>query len=345
MKASVWGLLVAVLAFGASTIYLSVQLKEERAQAAKFAEATDLLNARIAELEKARDQRVVSGSFSMDAPGQGDVSIALPPTEEKPGTSLERAAPPSVANLPQPARTEAFQKMMRGQVRANNKRMYADVGQQLGLSKEDTSKLIDMLTDQQVEGFGRMRESGPLDHAEMKRRLDEANREHQAQIEAFLGPSKTEELRDYQATIPARQELDALTRQLEGSDAPSLSDDQQKRMLTALVEERKRIPMPRMSDSATTDDYFKAYTEWQSGYNERLNAQAQGILNSDQLASFTDYQQWQMEMREQGAVRRQSRGQRIPGGSIEVTTATVDIVGDTVMLAPAPTEEKPRKAQ
>lgn len=344
MKASVWGLLVAALAFGASTIYLSIQLSEERAQAENFAEATRALNARIAELEKAREQRVISGVFSMDAPGGGSVSIGLPQPEEKLESSPEGAAPAPTANLPAPARTEAFQKMMRTQVRANNKRIYADLGKQLGLNKEDTSKLIDMLTDQQVEGFARMRESAQLDQAEVKRRLDDASREHQAEIEAFLGASKTEQLRDYQQTIPARQELDALTRQLEGSDAPSLSDEQQKRMLSALIEERKRIPTPKMTDSATTEDFVKAYAEWQSGYNDRLNAQAQGILNSEQLTAFSEYQQWQKEMREQGAARRLSRG-RGPANSIEFTTVTAPIAGEAVMMVPAPTDEKPRKAQ
>ncbi len=128
MKASVWGLLVAALAFGASTIYLSVQLREERAQAEKFAEATRALNARIADLEKAREQHVISGTFGMHAPGQGSVSVGLPPPEEKLDATVERAPTPPVPNLPPPARTEAFQKMMRAQVRANNKRIYADLG-------------------------------------------------------------------------------------------------------------------------------------------------------------------------------------------------------------------------
>ena len=86
MKASIWGLLVAALAFGASTIYLSMQLREERAQAEKFAEATRALNARIAELEKAREQRVISGSFSMDAPGQGAVSMGRAASPERNST-------------------------------------------------------------------------------------------------------------------------------------------------------------------------------------------------------------------------------------------------------------------
>ena len=49
-------------------------------------------------------------------------------------------------------RDEVFNKMMRAQIRAHHKQLYADVGAQLGLSKDEASKLIDLLTDQQLAG-------------------------------------------------------------------------------------------------------------------------------------------------------------------------------------------------
>ena len=110
--------------------------------------------------------------------------------------------------------------------------------------------------------------------------------------------------------IPARQELEQLARQLEGSDA-TLSDDQQKRMLTALIDERKRIPMPQMSDSTTPEEYTKAYTEWQADYNERVSAQARNILDTEQMTAYSDYQQWQKEMHEQMVTRRGNRAMRV----------------------------------
>ncbi len=73
--------------------------------------------------------------------------------------------------------------------------------------------------------------------------------------------------------------------------------------------------MPKMDESTSDEDYSKAYAEWQSAYNERVNAHAQGILNTEQLTSFSDYQQWQKEMREQATVRRMSRGQRTPAAT------------------------------
>jgi hypothetical protein len=344
MKASIWGLAVAAVAFGASTIYLSVQLNEERAQADKLAELTRGLNARIAELEKVREHRfAASGTFGDVAMSQSGRPMGPPPPPAEMGEAKADVAETVSFGAP-PPRSEAFEKMMRTNLRANNKRLYADIGERLGLSKEDTSKLIDMLTDQQVDNFGHMRGSN-VDAAERKSQMDEARREDQAELENFLGASKAAELRDYQETIPARMEMEQLARQLEGADA-TLTDAQQKRMLAALVEERKRIPMPQFSENTNPDEYSKAYAEWQNDYNERVNAQARSILNSDQMTAYSDYQQWQKEMQQHMVTRGVSRGQRVPGSNITFSAVTMPISGEaaTVMVPPPP-EEKPRKPQ
>ena len=343
MKMSALGLAIAAIAFGASTIYLSVQLSEERAQAEKVAETMAALNARLAELEKAREQRfATNGAFGAVELAQGGMAMVPPPppAPEKGDAKADTTDPVSFGAPP--PRSEAFEKMMRTNMRANNKRMYADVGEKLGLSKEDTNKLINMLTDQQLESFGRMREINSVDPAERRRLMEEARREGQAAIDSFLGTSKAAALREYQDTIPARQELEQLSRQLEGSDA-TLTAEQHERMLAALVDERKRIPMPQMSDSTTPEEYSKAYAEWQDDYNQRVSVQAHSILNSEQITAYSEYQQWQKEMREQVAVRRQGRGARaVPGGNVEFAIAT-PVAGETfIMAAPAEPTERPR---
>ena len=350
MKPSVLGLAISALAFGASTIYLAVQLNDERAQADKVAETVAELNARIAELEKAREQRLaVTGVFGAEALGQGGIATAPPPPPPPAnGESKVEAADGAVfTNAPMQPRSEAFEKMMRTNLRANNKRMYADVGEKLGLSKEDANKLINMLTDQQVGNFGRGRDTNVTDPAERHRMWEEARREDQAEIDNFLGPTKAAALREYQETIPARMELDQMNRQLEGADAV-LTAEQQTRMLAALIDERKRVPMPQMSNDASHEDYAKAHADWQNDYNERVNAQANSILNTEQLAAYNEYQQWQKEMREQMVTRRGVRGMRgVPGGNVTFSTVA-PIMGSAdvaiAVAAPAP-EDKSRKPQ
>src|SRR4030095_2424295 len=159
MKSSALGLAIAAIAFGASTIYLAVQLNEERAQADEVSATMAALNARIAELEKAREQRfATSGVFGGDALAQGGMAMVPPPPPDKGEVELKTGESAVVFNAPPPPRSEAFERMMRTNMRANNKLMYADVGEKLGLSKDDTNKLINMLTDQQVGNMTRMRE-------------------------------------------------------------------------------------------------------------------------------------------------------------------------------------------
>jgi len=328
MKTSGLGLAIAVLAFAASTIYLTVQLSEERAHSEQLVDATRALNARIVELEKVRDE----GRFAMNGtfggtnlpPGAMQNAQLPPPPVAAEGQPDAQAA--VTANGPfMPPQSEAFQKMMRAQMRSYNKQMYSDVGAQLGLTREEVNKLIDLLTDQQAGGLAIP--PGVTDPAEIRRLMEEASREHKAKLASLLGPEKLESLEEYQRSLPARQELDMLARQIEGSDAAPLNEDQRKRLLAALIEERKRIPAPQFptGTDANADDYAKTFSDWQADYNARVAAQARGILNNEQYTAYDDYVKWQKEMNEQMHIQRAQGSVAAPGvmvGETSVVTAT-----------------------
>jgi hypothetical protein len=343
MKPSILTLSIATLAFGASTIYLAQRLKDESARSEQLARETSALTARIAELEQARPEPgfASSGVFGAVklAPGEG-VSVLPPPpsamAKTERGSDDTEGVAVSAPTLQMP-RSEAFQKMIRAQLRAQNKQLYADVGTQLGLSKEDASKLIDLLTNQHVDGIGISRETS--DPTERLRLMNEARRENEAKIAELLGPEKLELLEQYQQSIPVRQELDMLVRQLEGSDAEPLNADQRKRMLAALLEERKRIPPPNFSSGSRREEFAKAYVEWQDDYNARIAEQARGILNSGQYAAYDEYQQLQKEMREQMNVAAGPHG-----GVMFSTAAPATFVGDAVGVTLTTTEETPPKS-
>lgn len=341
MKPSILTLSIATLAFGGSTIYLAQRLNDESALSEQLSRETSALTARIAELEKARAEPpfAVAGSFGAAdmAPGQV-MSVGAPSmARDEPRGDAIGAVAVNASALHAP-RSEAFQKMIRAQLRAQNKQLYADVGTLLGLSKEDASKLIDLLTDQHVDGIGISRET--QDPAERMRLMNEARRENEAKIAELLGAEKLGLLEQYQQSIPVRQELDMLARQLEGSDADPMNADQRKRMLAALLEESKRIPAPSYSRGTTREDFAKAYVNWQDDYNARIAERARGILSSAQYAAYDDYQQLQKEMREQVSVSAGS------SGSVMFTTAAPTMtmtVGDGVATTTT-SEEKPPKS-
>lgn len=344
MKTSTLSLAIATVAFGASTIYLAQRLKDESARSEQAALETRALTARIAELEKARAEPplAVSGTFGAinTAPGTS-VSVPLtPPAVARSESRLEAVEAAVVNGPPMPPHGEAFQKIIRAQMRAQNKQIYADLGTQLGLTSEETSKLIDLLTDQHVDGIGISRETA--DPNERVRLLNEARRENQAKIANLLGPEGLKQLEQYQQTIPVRQEVDTLARQLEGSDAAPLSDDQRKRLLAALIDERNQVPAPSYSRGTTSDDFKNEYVDWQEDYNARVAAQARSILDAEQYAAYALYQDWQKEM------NAQMRKTVVGGGNVMFSTAVpalpVGMTGEsTAVLTLSAPDENPRK--
>lgn len=318
MKPSMLGLLIAAGAFGASTIYLGMQLQDERERADQILEQSQALNARIAELEKARadleslrmeDDLPPPMAGPQPRPGPGGPQLAQTVNAEQ-----SNEGPPDRGNFGPPReRSEAFQKMMRSQIRANNKRLYADLGSKLGLSTEDANKLLDLITDQQASMMDRMRQMR-TESPDTDRRaaMEKIQQENLAEVSNLIGADKIELYKNYQESMPARQEVDALQRQLEGNDV-GLSKDQRDRMVTALAEERSRIPAPKYTDSASREDYQQAMTTWQTEYTARSEARARSILTSDQLKAYNEYQQWTQEMRQNSAARRAGREGGGPG--------------------------------
>ena len=305
MKPSMLGLLIAAGAFGASTIYLAAQLNDERAHADEVLEQSRVLSARIAELEAARTElesmRMMVGAPGADgvaAPAAGGRPTALPASASvELSESPVEGSPERVRTGGPPVRTEAMQKMMRSQLRANFKRMNADIGDKLGLTTEETNKLIDLMIDQQMDSANRGRGD---------RGANSANDKHVSEVAALIGPGKIDAYKAYQDTMPARQEVDMLSRQLEANDMV-LSKDQRDRLVTALAEERRRVPQPKFSESVSREEYSKAMTAWQDDYNQRTATRASSILDSEQQTSYSEYQQWHKEMRLQFEARRSAR--------------------------------------
>ena len=345
MKASVLGLTIAALAFGASTIYLALQLQEERAQADQSAEQLRGLNARIAELEKARAERQFAGTNPFEVMPMGP--DAMPPGARTKGLSTapadeagDAANAGETVVMQSPPRSEAWAKMMRSQIRASNRRLYADVGTELGLSKDDAHKLIDLISDQQTQDFG---DAGEMtDPVQRAARFEELRRENKAAIVDLIGAAGADALEEYQQSLPSRQELAMLSGQFEGTDS-ALTADQSKRLLTVLVEERKRVPMPTTFGGSTTQqEAMEAFGDWQADYNERVASQARGILNASQLKAFEEYQEFQKEMRDHVATMRPARMPRGAAGAT-VTFSSTAVAGDAVLVQPAEVAETPRK--
>ena len=349
MKASMLGLALSTVAFGASSIYLWNQLATEREQVTAVREANTQLNARIVELEK---RRMAFADRSLGGPGTFGGALAaraeaIPETgPPAPGEQQVFTTVKAGPGHRPPEMPAAMMKMMRANVRAQNKRTYFDLQSKLGLTEEQTNALLELLTDQQTQGFRNGARN--LDPEQARNWWEEEQAKREAAITDLLGASKAAEFAEYQKSMPSRSELSMLSQQLESADIP-LSDSQQSRMLDALIEERDRIPMPNYADGTAQEDMAKSYNEWQTDYEKRVADRARSILTSEQLSTYNEYAQWQKEMREQFANGMPPmRGPMMRGNAVAVAGPVMGFVSTVEASAPsdgktaAPAEKAPR---
>jgi hypothetical protein len=351
MKASSLGLLVATAAMGGSAIYLWTELRVERERSAGLEAQGVELSARIAELEQTHarfGQRSLTGANTFG--GRAMAGPAEPPPPAGAGAVANETGGPrmsawSVRNQPQ--QSEAMRKMMRAQSRAYNKRMYGDVGSALGLSKDQANKLLDLITDQQMGSFAPFQEG--QEAIDSQNAWAEKQRRLQGEISELLGDEKVAALENYQKSLPARAELEMLARQLEGYDAP-LDDDQRKRMLKVMAEERDRVPAPDFVDGVDLEEFQKTRGAWEEDYNNRVASQARGILDTEQLDAYNEYQQAQKDMRAQFGQMMPAGPSRTIGGvagenvtftnAAPVSGAIISVDAVYVNAAPEPDKKK-----
>jgi hypothetical protein len=301
-------------------------LQVEREQAEQVATQTAALEQRIAELEQMQESAAGFGFPEPEAIVKSDragAKAADPVPGRENGSEATVTEPQAGFQVRPTEPSPAMQKMMRAQLRSNNKRLYADLVAQMGLSDEDASKFYDLLTEQQAANFGQVR---GLDPDEARAKLQQSRKQTQGAIDDLLGADRTATYKEYQETMGVRAEVDMIARQLESMEH-ALTPEQRTKLVTSMIEEQKRVPQPEYSNYGDGEMYNKALTDWQAEFNERATERARGILNSEQFSSYSEYQQWQKEMRE--------NFRAMPGRRIRATARPVAAGAAAVEFAPA----------
>ena len=297
MKTPVLALAIATAAFAASSVYLWSQLREERARAAQVEDATRKLHERVAELEKARtpfSSQVVNGNgvvYGEVRQDSGNAAVShIPAVAPNPEQIAEwtRLAEEQRNRKP----PEAMEKMMRAQMRAMSRQQYGAFCAEIGLDKETTDKLMNLMADQAMRPFEPISGNPP----DFQRQLKERQRIEQAEIAELIGAEKAQALQEYKDSVPARAEADMLAQQLEGNDVP-LSEDQAKKLHKVFVEERARVPQPELEGGNDPMKYMTAINEWQDDYNRRVAERINHVLTTDQQRVYNEIQEWQDQMR------------------------------------------------
>lgn len=151
-----------------------------------------------------------------------------------------------------------YREAMRVQHRSNMVRQYPGVAQELGLTTEQTDKLFDLLTDQQMRNNEQSEFlfDTEVDPATMQQRQEkmaqrwaEMQQKTEAELSAQLGPDKLQAWKEYQSTLGARHQAEHLKTTLAGRGVP-LSEDASRAVVKAYAEAQK-VEMQEYANMAT----------------------------------------------------------------------------------------------
>jgi hypothetical protein len=278
MSKATLSLLAASLVLAATSAWFARELAHERAKHRAVA------GMESAGVPKTSATQVVAGS---PAPVATSSDPSLPPnaavfwaTEPGPGTQ-------GVAGFPTPEFDgsspgwAAMQRVRSSVERAYAKRVYADFVTEEGLSPDESSRLFDVLAD---DDYANLLMSLSGEHTGGLSPDWESATE--ARLAKQLGEERMSRLRAFVEARPGRDKVSQLAEQLEGRDLP-LSVDQRRRLLRAVIREREHFRKPSPT-GALNPASWRELGEYELAAIDRLQAISQPILSPEQIQAVTD---------------------------------------------------------
>jgi hypothetical protein len=311
MKPLIPILIVATTSLAVASTQFARQASAQRERADAEMVLRQKQDTRIADLERsqARLQRelILAQADAGDAPSVAAAGPERrPPPPPRPNirlggafASLEsvEAGPPRNEFFGPRMESPAARNFMRTRMKSSLKRMYEDVGPALGLSQEKAGQLLDLLAEQQSRNFGRpptTEDGQPVQ--DMQKYFRDQQLKNNAEITALIGQDKVDDWTAYQKSLPDRAQLNQVREQLDTAGVP-MTDTQRTEMLTALSEERDRLPRPTYAAGVPPEEMAAQYKQWQTDYDKAVTDRAKQVFTSDQFKSYKEYQDWQAEMR------------------------------------------------
>jgi len=223
---------VTTLLFASSTLYLSRQLHIEQQRVTANARGAPALPppASLAQPEVA----LLPSSSSQASKPEHE-----PGSEEFVRLKLEGERTLNgnryLSILENPESRASAVKATKGNLRTS----YTGLQQFLGLSAEETDRLLDLLAEQMTAGSAASLRCQFTKGCDLRTQGDPDELLRKRQIEDLLGAEKSERFQTYQQTLMQRGEVNRFREQLPAEH--SMSDEQREQLIAALAEERSRL--------------------------------------------------------------------------------------------------------
>jgi hypothetical protein len=184
-----------------------------------------------------------------------------------------------------------MQKNLLAQIHVTIGREYPDLAVELGLSESEAERLFDLLADDRL---ARTMEGSVLggpngDIEEMRRIQQDFDRKREESIRAQLG-DRYPQWQAYQQTLPARQQITAMSTQLALAEMP-LTATQRQALTAAVIAEWQRHPEEEYSPGNPADPGYQAQMAEESlkraeENNRRTLEAAAPYVDATQLAAM-----------------------------------------------------------
>jgi hypothetical protein len=362
-------LTVATLACGSASAYLWQELRHEREQ-------TAALQTQIVDLKRAvsAPTHATRPSFTPQPVEATPPSLTVEHAPAKPKAAAARLAtspaPMFTANGvamgggrmdPQMRRRiqesheqqarmlkdPDYRELMHSQQKMSMQRMYGDLEPLMGLSKEESERLLDILADQAIRVMEQPPMLPPTDGEppdqnavlEQQRRFQEQRRVTEAEIAAALGP-KYNQWQEYQNNGWARSQVMQLRQTLSGTDEP-IRLDQVKPLVEAIAREQPQMnrDLQALQTQAVQGRAFDAQSqvrmaeEWlerTAQSQQRIRDAVTGLLTPTQSEQLQRQHDQNLKMQElnlkqqRARAEAQARGELPPDpamGSVNIVTS------------------------
>lgn len=373
MRRPITVLIALTLASTGASAYFWNELKSERA-------ATHALEQRIAQLEKvAVDRAPPPAAVSEQLP----VSAEPAPLQTKVKTQPRNDAPhppaPLVAfsgsgaamsggmRMPdaemrrriQEARAQQrrlmqdpeYRELMRAQQKYSMSHLYGDLEVMMGLTKEESERLRDLIAEQQLRQMENQPGAAAFDGAppdpakmhEFQQRMQDLQRKNDEEIAALLG-SKHSAWKEYQQNSAARMQVTQLRQALATTDEPLLPE-QVKPLVDAFAQEQKQVEQEtraqlqpsayRQMDTAARLSMQEDWLERRIQTNERIRSAVSSLLSPAQLERLMQQQDQEIKMQQMQLKMQRAQAEARARGELPTDdeSATMMSVPGTIAIA------------
>jgi hypothetical protein len=302
MKTATLILLGTSTAFAVTSVYLTHRVREGRTVVLQTQAERSQLATRVKQLEQ--EQQLLASEVETLRATDGPAIAPAPARVVSNSQAAPQATRATVENRPPvfttfragPPQSPIMQKMMRTRMRQSLARTYEDVGEAVGLSGEQSGKLLDLLAEQATPWTVEPWPADAEGQAAMRRKMQEKAQKQQADLAALIGPERMPQFAEYQKTLPARHDLLNLQEQFAAAEVP-LNEEQRRQLLDKLIDDQKRNDRPTFIPGPSPEETRAQVLAWENERDARMLENVQGVLTPEQLAVLRDHQEYEREMR------------------------------------------------